>query len=295
MTTAARPPVLSPPLLDLLTSLRRHGLMTTTQVHRLHFPTSSVRAARKRLARLADQGVITRVFGPMPGREARWFPTARGVELADYAGIDAYRMTADVAGSRHAAHLMAANEVGIVLADWARRTGDRFDTWGWTHEVVHRWGREGASILCTDAVVTYEIPTRAGMSAEWRFMELDRGTEPIHHLVSKVVNYRRYRLWAPNRTPAEAHLAKLDWQRRYPVWPGLVFVFDLPSDQARQRAGDLAGFCSVDPRLGDPQIPVVATTLGALRRQGPFAPIAMRIPSQETTPLFGPEKNREGK
>lgn len=275
---------------ELVASLYLHRLLTTSQIYRLHDRGVQVRAVQKKLTRLEAQGYVTKVVGPMPGREYRWFLTGLGAEMAELAGdvpVRKYRMSAHAAASGHAKHLMAVNDVGVALTEAAIVAGDDFDWRRWQHEISHSYGRAADDRLSVDAVVTYDVVTDAGVVTERRFIEVDRGTEDIHTLVEKVHAYRRFSRWEPKRSDAESHLAKTAWKRTYQSFPGVVFVFvGLAAPAAVRRATDLANFCAVDQRLAGVDIEVSITTLDALRAHGPFAAICKRVPTEEHSPMF---------
>lgn len=294
-TTSARRAAAAPrPLTshekEILASLYLHRLLTTNQIHQLHDPTKHVRATQLRLRRLGERGFVAHAIGAMPGKQFRWFLTALGAEMAELGGdveIRKFRMDLNRATSAHADHLMAANDLGVALTQAARRHGDQFDHRHWHHEVAHRYGRGSSDQLAADAAVIYDVHSATGVTSERRFIEVDRGTEPVHRLVDKVYAYKQYSRWEPPRKDSETHLAKVAWRRIYPTFPGVVFVFvGLGASQAKARATDLAHWCAADTRLNTTQIDVAVTTLDAVQAHGPFAPICQLIPSEQTVPMF---------
>lgn len=273
--------------LAVLSSLYRHRLLTTTQIHDLHKPDCQRRWVQKKLRRLEIGGYITRVTGPPPGREARWFCTALGYELAESSGdvkIRSFRMTADKAVSAPK-HLLAVNDVGIALTKTARRSEDEFGCASWQHEIAHPYGH-GKDVLISDAVLTYDAVRPDGVTAERRFIELDRGTEIVHTLVNKMVAYNDYFFWEPKKTDATAHLPRRAWKRKYVAFPGVVFVFaGLTANQAKRRTKNFAGFLANDPRFTS-DVAAIAITVETLKDQGPFAPTGIDLITGDSVPLF---------
>lgn len=275
---------------EIVASLYLHRLLTTSQIHKLHDSTKHIRATQLRLNRLEERGFVAHAIGEMPGKQYRWFLTALGAEMAELGGdveIRKFRMDLHRATSAHADHLMAANAFGVALTQAARQHGDRFDHRHWTHEVAHRYGRGPKDQLSADSLIIYDVHGDAGVTSERRFIEIDRGTEPVHALVDKVYAYKLLSRWEPPRKESETHLAKRAWSRSYPTFPGVVFVFvGLNRQRAEARATDLAHWCAVDTRLGTTQIDVAVTTLEAVQAHGPFARICRLVPSEESVPMF---------
>jgi DNA-binding MarR family transcriptional regulator len=276
--------------IEVLAGLYRHRLLTTTQIVELHDPDGHRRWTQRRLRRLEHAGYVVRVTGRPPAREARWFLTGLGAELAEAAGdvpVREFRMDAHRAISGASRHLLAINDVGVSLVQAARGAGDVFDHTNWDLEVAHSYGPGKVDRLIVDAVVTYDVVHDGAVVSERRFVEVDRGTESVHGLVAKIVAYDQFFNWAPPRRQATSHLARLEWRRHYVEFPAVVFVFaDLDSRAATRRVANLAGFLGSDPRLATTRVPVVATTLDALSNHGPFAEICVELPSQRRIPLF---------
>jgi hypothetical protein len=287
------PWALSDPAKEILTSVYLHRMLTTSQLRQLHGTTRSVQAMRKRLAWLAERGFISCAVGPLPGKEFRWYLTDRGAEMAELGGdveIRTFRMSQDRAAGAHADHLIALNDVGIALTEAARVHGDSFDYRRWRHEVAHRYGRGTKEVLSADAVITYDVRSESGVTAERRFIEVDRDTESVHELAEKVHAYQLFFRWEPPRKDYETHLPKLGWRRSYHVFPGVVFVYaGISPKRARARTEDLANFLSLDRRVvsgSSTGADVAVTTLEALQSHGPFAQICRLLPTQEPVPLF---------
>lgn len=291
--TVDAPRALTPQAKEVLASLYLHRMLTTSQLQQLHGQARSMKAMQKRLRRLAERGLVTYAVGPLPGKQFRWYLTERGAEMAELGGdveIRTFRMSQDAATGAHADHLIAVNDVGIALVNSARVQEDSFDYRRWRHEVAHRYGRDPRQLLSADALITYDVRTDNGVTAERRFIEVDRGTESVHDLAEKIHAYHLFAHWEPPRKDAEAHLAKLSWRRSYQVFPGVVFVYaGLTPERARARTVDLANFLSLDNRVAakaSTRVDAAVTTLEALQTHGPFAKICRLLPTQEPVPLF---------
>jgi len=277
---------------EVLASLYRHRLMTTSQICALHDPGAHRRWVQRRLRRLEDKGYIVRATGRPPARHARWFLSSLGADLAEASGDVPkrdFRMDSHRAVTGASQHLLAVNDVGVALTESARTNQDLFDHRSWDHEIPHLYGPGKRDLLMVDGVITYDVMGNNGVWSEKRFIELDRGTETVHALVAKVVAYDQMLKWAPPRRDSTSHLPKLEWRRSYVEFPGVVFVFaGLSPGKARQRTTHLAGFLSSDPRLATSKVEVMATTVEALTAHGPFQPVCYDVPSLEAVPLFGP-------
>ena len=274
----------------VLASLYEHRLLTTTQIQRLHDPGSHRRWTQKRLRELEQAGYITRASGPPPGREARWFLTGMGATLAEAAGdvrTRDFRMDAHRAVTGVARHLLAVNDIGVALTAAARRFGDEFDHRSWRHEVAHDCGPAATDVLIADAVLTYDVWDAQDVSSQWRFLELDRGTQSVHTLVEKLRAYAALHDYAPSRRKDTSHLPRTGWRRLYAAFPGVLFVLaDQAPDEVDRRLTSLAGFVATDPVLTRAdKLRITATSLRELTDQGPFAPVFRRIPSLERVPL----------
>ena len=282
MTTAIRE------LTDLQQTLLRHiyqlRLLTTSQACEL--TGASRRTVQWSLRQMATVGLLAEVHGPPPGRERRWLCTETGRETAEATREvtpRAYQLNETVASS--SAHLIGTNNVGIALTSWARRYGDDIS---WELEVPHPYGKTNAVI--TDAVLTYTLTTAAGdVVPLWRFVEYDRGTESGHILVEKLRSYVEVAGYRPPIQEGQAHRPPIEWQRRYPTLPHVLFVFgDMTEQQADARFAHVIGNVSSDPYLTEHAhtITIWATTLHELQTSDPFTDdIITQIPHGEQRPL----------
>jgi len=290
VTTATAPAVLSELELELLASIYQHRLLTTSQLHALHAPDRAVQVIQRATARLEDAGYLARARSlPPGGRESRWFHTDLGATVtAESTRLAVRNHRMDAHRARAARHLVAVNDVGVALTAAARTAGDDFTWRSWQHEVAHSTGPATRDVVIADAVLTYDIVTPTGIQSRWRFLELDRGTEAVHALVTKIRDYTSLATYKPARRADTSHLPALAWRRHYPVLPGLLFVFaDLTPEQADRRIDALAGFVAADRTLANAKTPidVTATTLDRLATPGPGAPIFTRIPTLEACTL----------
>lgn len=253
---------------DILRGLYAHRLMTTTQVHRLYAPLTSLRWTRSTLADLEDQGLVAwvRVAG---GRERAWYLLRDGVSVTEGAGVEVrgYRMDARRAAGPLQAHTLATNEVGLVFVEAARRYGD--DCWseGWRNETAHRAGAGGTGeVIISDAVLDYTvIEKNLGSTFLCRFIEIDRATTPVRTLVRKLEAYARLYAHRPS------------W-RAYPMFPPVVVVMAGPPEVVLQRRIDAldAMLPLSAPLANAPDVQITATTLEQLRTHGPHAPVFWR-------------------
>jgi len=268
----------------LLRHLYRLRLLTTSQAREL--AAADRRVVQQRLRRLATAGLIAEVQGPPPGRERRWFCTEAGRAAAE-AGreVNPRRYQFNEAAARSAGHLIGVNAVGVALTRWARRYGDEV---AWELEVGHAYSRTQAVIA--DAVLAYTLTTLGGEVVDLRrFIEYDRGTEPGHILVDKLRGYVEVAGYRPPPEDGQAHRPAIGWQRRYPTFPHVLFVFgDMTDQEAQGRLGRLIGDVGSDPFLTTHgrAVTVHATTLDELQRSDPFTDdIITRVPHGERRPL----------
>ncbi|MEZ5176675.1 MAG: replication-relaxation family protein [Acidimicrobiia bacterium] len=177
------------------------------------------------------------------------------------------------------------DSVGIALNRWARHYGDDIS---WEPEVAHPYGKTNAAIA--DAVLTYTLHTATGdVVPLWRFIEYDRATEAPNILVAKLRAYVEVAGYRPPPQEGELHRPALGWQRHYPTFPHVLFVFgDMTEQAATNRINYLIGEASTDPFLCEypNAITTWATTLHRLQTRDPFQnDIIVRIPHGETRPL----------
>lgn len=264
---------------DILRGLYTHRLMTTTQVHELYAPLTSLRWTRATLADLDAQGLVAwvRVAG---GRERAWYLRRDGVVVTEGAGVEVrgYRMDARRAAGPLQAHTLATNEVGLVFVAAARRFGDDFWSEGWRNETAHRTGAGGnGEVIISDAVLDYTVIEKdKGSTLLCRFIEIDRATTPVRTLVRKLESYTRLYAHRPS------------W-RAYPVFPPVVIVMAGPPEVVLQRRIDAldAMLPLSAPLANAPEVTVMATTLEQLRTHGPHAQVFWRPGAEHLVDIRG--------
>lgn len=262
---------------EMLQSLEAHRLLTSRQLHALHTPQASLRWPRAVLARLVERELIGFVHA---GRGAR-----RVYYLTD-PGHQALHLATNPrrswAGVRHAAsalnaHTLAVNDVGVSFVQAARRRGDEFGALAWRHEIAHPIGTSPgrrAELVIADAVLSYlEHADDGALRLHYRFLELDRATQPTAALATKLARYAQLL----------THTKKNDkeplWHQSYPVFPEvLVVLTNAPATALKRRAQTVLALCQADPILQrTPQVAISIALLEDLRTQGPWAPIFQRL------------------
>jgi hypothetical protein len=273
----------------MLLSLYQHRLLSTTQLLALHAPGKSRRWVQRQLAELEAAGYVARVSGRPPTPEALWFVSEVGAEASEGEGVDlgvparAYRMTPDKAAGPLQAHTLAVNEVGIAFVDAARQRDHECDPLAWQHEVVHPFReRDGrCDVLIADALLHYTAYEEGECIVLARFIELDRGTMPVAALEAKLHQYAQLYHFEP-RSPGGRRSGgrsgdhpRAGWAMHYASFPKvLVVLCDQPQSVLKRRIHTLMDLYSPDPARAETQaLGVCLTTLEALRRAGPFAPI----------------------
>ena len=128
---------------EMLASLGEHRILSTAQVHAIHFPDRSPRRALQALCDLERAELIAWVEARRAPRR-RWFLTERGAELALNAGemVDRPKiLSPEQAAGPLAAHTLDVNEVGISFLQAARERDEEFGPLSWRHEVAHSLNR----------------------------------------------------------------------------------------------------------------------------------------------------------
>jgi hypothetical protein len=259
---------------ELLASLAQHRVLSTPQIHAIHFPDRSPRWTRMALAPLADAGLAA--FVPNRGAAGAprrlWYVTERGARAALDAGLleEMPRLIgAEGAAGPLQRHTLAVNDAAICFLRAARERGDECGPLAWRHEVVHRlgYGRRARSLFA-DAVLTYVRLTSSEVVVEQRFIELDRATLSVDRLAAELARYGRL-------LRAEGKQGEPVWRSQYSFFPPVICVLAGAERAALRRRRDTAvAMLGDDPDFsGSPNLSVRLCLAEDLAERGPFAPI----------------------
>ena len=263
----------------MLEGLDRHRLLSTTQLHALYTPRSSLRWTQLLLDRLRDSGLAE--AARTPGGLGLWHLTPRGVATIEPIVGDGRRRKAispEQAAGPLREHTLAVNEVGLAFVEAARERGDECGPLAWRHEVAHSLGRRPgqrrAELVIADALLTYEQDIGGETRFHYRFVELDRATMGAERLVEQLLRYRRlYHRMLPAEDPLDE--PEPAWAGLYPVFPAvLVVLAGLPPERAARRRATVLELLAEDVD-GDttPEVSISICSLDDLVARGPFAPI----------------------
>lgn len=185
----------------------------------------------------------------------------------------------DLAHAR-GAHTLAVTRTALAFLDDAQARGDELGPLDWTPEVAHpvRDGAaDGERMLIADALLRY-TRTSPGRTLLRAFVEVDRATESSERLASKVITYARFH----NHVPLSGRRGSVDssgiapWQRKYPVFPRLLFVLTGAGPRAlANRVADLRAMVCEHPlteRFAD-EVPIGAAILEEMEEHGPSAAV----------------------
>jgi hypothetical protein len=187
------------------------------------------------------------------------------------------RCTQRRTASALSAHTLAVNDVGLAFVAAARQRGDEFGPLAWRHEIAHPIGSTRAKrpvLVIADAVLTYLQHDDSGaLRFHYRFLELDRATQPTATLASKLARYARLFTYT-NKNDKEPQ-----WHQSYPVFPEvLVVLTNAPDAALRRRAETVLALCQADPLLQrTPQVAISLVSLDDLAQRGPWAAIFDRL------------------
>jgi hypothetical protein len=270
----------------MLSSLAAHRLLTARQLRVLNAPQAGTRWTEKTMARLVAAGLVG-------------FVNAGGSRRVYYLTADGHRAVGSPARLQHAdaglaagplrAHTLAVNDVGLAFLQAARERDDEFGPEGWRHEVAHSIGQPApgrrTELVIADAVLTYlQHLDDGGLAFHYRFLELDRATQPTADLATKLSRYARLFAYTTNK-----HKEPL-WHQTYPVFPEvLVVLTGTPGPAAlRRRAETVLALCQNDRLLQrTPQVAISIVLFDDLLEQGPWAPIFQRLNSDRPTTWTG--------
>jgi hypothetical protein len=257
---------------EVLESLYQHRLLTVEQIHALHTPHATIRWTQRLLASLAARDLAQ--FTRLRATHRAWYLTDSGADLVEQLATRAETrrrvLTPEQAAGQLQSHTLTVNDVGIAFVQAARERGDDFGPLSWRHEIAHPLSsRAQRQAVMADAVLTYLArEDEGGLTAEYRFLELDRATLPVERLAAKLSRYARlYHRTSPGGQPA--------WSEHYPTFPAVLVVLAGDDHEAiKRRMQTLLALAATEPGLErTPELAVSVCTLDALRARGPFAPI----------------------
>jgi len=262
----------------VLESLYQHRLLSSTQLHALHWQDENERSTRRVLTALKDEGLVSMVRATDGGGSV-YFLTPNGAEAVEQVSNPVPKRKAlkrAYAAGPLRAHTLAVNEAAIAFVKAARERGDEFESPAWHHEIYHSTGPTRKDVVKADALLTYlqhgKVDEGRTSVLHYRLLELDRATESTDKLAAKLASYARlFRYTPPNqRRPA--------WQARYDAFPGVICVVAGKSAAALEnRVEDVLSLCDSNPGLRrTPQVEISLCLLHDLVERGPFAPIWQR-------------------
>lgn len=283
-TPAAEAVGLSPLAADALECVYQHRLLSTGQLHEMVAPVQALRRTQRRLAALADRGLLAHVIqrGVAHRPTRLWHITDPGTAVVE-ASPDRTEtrrkvLTPAQAAGLLAQHTLAVNQVGLTFLQGARQRGDEDVSWrSWRHELAHPMtpgGPRNRQVVIADAVLGYPLRQPDGRVAfHHRFIELDRATVPVDQLAHKLARYTRlYHHTAPAQPGSPTRPA---WQQRYPAFPGVLLILTgQPRPALERRLRTLLALCASSPELTDtPQVKITLGLLEDLVSEGPWAPV----------------------
>jgi hypothetical protein len=261
----------------MLETLAAHRMLTARQLRALHAPHATPRWTRDVLTRLVDHELVGYVHA---GRGARriYYLTDQGHQATGRRPARRKQRQTAVALS---AHTLAVNDVGLAFVHAARERGDEFGPLAWRHEIAHpitapSAGRR-AELVIADAVLTYlQHGDDGSLRFHYRFLELDRDTEPTAALAAKLARYARLLAYTTKNDKEPL------WHQNYPVFPEvLVALTGAPEPALRRRLKTVMALCQADPLLArTPQVAISIVLLDDLQRQGPWAATFQRLHSE---------------
>ena len=289
-TTTQPAPALPPVAAAMLESLHAHRLLTAGQLRELHAPHASLRWTHRALARLASHGLVDFARAGRGGRRV-YHLTADGinaVSATERTGRPRRSAGPPVAGPL-TAHTLAVNDAAIAFVTAARGRGDECGPLAWRHEVAHPTSSpapgQRRALVIADALLTYlEHRDQGELAFHYRFLELDRATQPTNLLAAKLARYTDLHTYTAKgaRRPA--------WQEHYPVFPEVLCVLTgAPRPALERRAQTVLALYAAHPGV-DPQVVVSICLLDDLTQHGPWAPVFHRPqnPDRRVDWLGGP-------
>jgi hypothetical protein len=257
----------------VLAALAAHRLLTARQLGLLLTPHAGRRWPQKVMARLVGSGLVG--FVRVGGARRVYYLTADGARSV---GAQPTASGAALAAGPLRAHTLAVNDTGLAFVQAARARGDEFGPEAWRHEVAHSIGQPApgrrSELVIADAVLTYLQHLKdGGLAFHYRFLELDRATQPTTDLAAKLSRYARLFTYTTNK-----HKEPL-WRLTYPVFPEvLVVLTGAPPAALARRSQTVMALCQADRRLtATPQVAIAIVLLDDLLERGPWAPIFRRL------------------
>jgi protein involved in plasmid replication-relaxation len=282
MTTMSLPAVAD----VVLRSLAAHRLLTAKQIHDLHMPHATDRWTRHVLAGLLDHQLVDRVRAGHGARRV-YFLTDAGHHALHFGTTIRWHSARPTATALHA-HTLAVNDVGLAFVNAARARDDEFGSLAWQHEIAHSIGPpargQRTELVIPDAVLTYLQRTDDdALAFHYRFLELDRATEPTAALAAKLSRYARL------FTYTTKNHKEPQWHQKYPVFPEvLVVLTGAPHAALRRRAQTVLALCAADRLLQrTPEVGISIVLLEDLIEHGPWAPIFQRLGQHGTVTWTG--------
>lgn len=259
----------------MLAALADHRLLTAGQLGILHAPQAGRRWPQKVMARLVDAGLVG--FVRVGGATRVYYLTPDGARAAGAHAAVVASGAAHAAGPLRA-HTLAVNDVGLAFVQAARARGDEFGPQAWRHEIAHSIGPPApgrrTELVIADAVLTYlQHLQDGGLAFHYRFLELDRATQPTADLAAKLSRYARLHTYTTNK-----HKEPL-WHLTYPVFPEvLVVLAGAPQAALARRAETVLALCRADRLLAaTPEVAISIVLLDDLLEHGPWATIHRRL------------------
>ncbi|SNX88532.1 protein involved in plasmid replication-relaxation [Streptomyces sp. TLI_55] len=265
-----------------LAVLAQYRMATTEQMHVLIAPDVRIEQTRRRLVKLSKEGLVDRITLPRAGRTRVWFLTDYGAEIAsewpELREWKSAKLGADRTAARlKAAHTLTVTQTGLAFVQDARRRGGVCRPLDWIPEAYQPLG--GGEGVIPDALLYYRIDR--DRNEDWpmlrAFVEVDRATMGPERLAAKIHTYQRLFEYVPvsvGRSRAGQEPPEEGWQRRYRVFPRLLFVLDGTGPAGvENRVSALAAGAAVARPAFRAEVPMLAASLTDILRDGPSAPV----------------------
>ncbi|WAZ26947.1 replication-relaxation family protein [Streptomyces cinnabarinus] len=262
---------------QVLAGLAQHRIATTSQLRRMLRPNGTRQLMSRVLNRLRSDGLVERTVLPDANRTRTnaWYLTPDGARLTRdlpvLRGRPPYPITSTTAASLKTPHTLAVVRAHLAFAADARRLGHEHGPFDWIPEVSHSIG-DGERIVA-DALMYYTVTDSNRRRKLRAFIEVDRTTMSGERLAVKLIEYARLFHYeaqpAGRRRQASTGPA---WQRRYPVFPRVLFVLTgAPRARLENRTNDLQAMVTHHPLVAGlaRQARLGAAVLEDLEQHGP--------------------------